>query len=836
MRGAWGLLSTSYKFLCDRRENGRMDPAMRVSLPGCDVRVPPGDITLRLSVSGSGWFLDVGGESRQVLCGDVDSFVASLLKSSTKRQLGLAVSSVIPGLCLGPALNLAVDAMVSKRIHGEDGRTLIRTDERIAICSRAHSLRDHLAESRLRFGRGAEFPFMSFPTFRVKRNGESAPARFGRNGQQTKFELFTSSPQFLFYDLSPLHITEDVPQCAVLLAELFESDGPQYVERLLAFARACRARYIFPIISYHDVEKRRLLEGQGFAVTTVTKGAGTARPDFTFASLCLATPAKTQFNVFSCSEPIAMAIEIDRAYRTLSEMWRICGNLQQPRQLRKAWSILDELSAAPSTIATLETVRRDAPRVTTLGFAIEKLAYLDCGELPTSMQSSLNLRWPHMCESLKSICESLRKHNPVMERVVDLIINAQQPTTVLTRSDTAGEALRRDLMFEWGWKDDGLVKIGSAATLSRERTTARHIVAVGFNPVSRPQVHWSLLPETFDVVTYPHMLARLAEYQALVRRNAAALLPKSNVEVLTSLRGSQAVEETKAPAFDFAYSDLATQIASFASARSATSVSGEQLADLLAEEDMVLVDPVSSDPSLGTDSEPTSALDEQEGGHVVIHFAGGEEHRAPIDAVFAALPADSEEMVKLRAADLSAGDRIVLLSEDEHRSVYALIAERTRHLFPMNERALELWALATDLLRGEYPPNDPVAVETFCQRLEAEHCRRGRQSMRNWLNGRVFAPEATDDVEIMLRVAQTPGSTREIAQVVAMELGHYRNFRRTIGRAIVRRTVRLVDGRASRSRLDDEIDEVLELCDVRVVERVDVIHPNPQPSQMQLPI
>ena len=36
-----------------------------------------------------------------------------------------------------------------------------------------------------------------------------------------------------------------VPECAVVLAELAEPDDPQYIERLMTFARACRARFVF---------------------------------------------------------------------------------------------------------------------------------------------------------------------------------------------------------------------------------------------------------------------------------------------------------------------------------------------------------------------------------------------------------------------------------------------------------------------------------------------------------------------------------------------------------------------------------------------------------------
>ena len=128
-----------------------------------------------------------------------------------------------------------------------------------------------------------------------------------------------------------------------------------------------------------------------------------------------------------------------------------------------------------------------------------------------------------------------------------------------------------------------------------------------------------------------------------------------------------------------------------------------------------------------------------------------------------------------------------------------------------------------ELVREEFPPGDPTAVEAFCKRLEDDHCGRGRQSMRNWLNGRTHAPEAPEDVGILLRVAGTPGDAVALAKIVSTELDRYRNFRRSIGRAIVRRTVMRAGGRPSRSRLDKEIDEALELCDVREIESVDII-------------
>jgi hypothetical protein len=787
---------------------------------------PSGDLASRLSVASSGWFHEAAGARRQLIVGDADALVASLFKSSPKRHFGIAVSSVLPGLCLGPALNLAVDAMVSRHLHGVDGRTLVRTDDRIAVVSRSHSLRDYLAESTLRFGREA-FPFMSFPTFRLKRSGEGEPARFGRDGNRSRVEAFTESPRFLFYDLSPLNGLDSVPECAIVLAELAESDGPKYIERLLTFARACHARFVFPIVSYHDAEKRRVLAEHGFTIVTVTKGAGTAEPDFTFSALGAATPATSRLTVISCDDPSAAALAIDQAYRMLRDMWRICGN-QQPMQLRRAWNLLDEMTASPAFIMTLETVRRDAPGITTITFALNKLTYLDCTALPAHVQASLNLRWPHLCEMLSDIYKMLCSRNPVAEKVVERISDADGPLTVMTRSDTAAQALQRDLIFSWGWKDDGSVRIGSTPALCRARIVARNVLAVGFNPTFRPQLYWSVLPSNLEVVTYPHGLSALAEYQALLRQSIVRVLPKANVDVLLPLRGASNVNVTKAPVFDLDYADLSAPIAAFSTLRrTAAALTKDDPSALVTEDEVAFADIEAAERERDLDSEPTAATEEQEaeGPYIVMHFVGGGEHRAPLNAPFAVLPADSEELVRLQATELSQGDRIVLLSEEEHKSVYALIAERTKHLFPMDDRALDLWDTAMELVRAEYPPRDPIAVEAFCKRLEDDRCGRGRQSMRNWLNGRTHAPEAPEDVGILLRVAGTPGDAVALAKIVSTELDQYRNFRRSIGRAIVRRTVTRAGGRPSRSRLDEEIDEALELCDVREIESVDIIEP-----------
>lgn len=789
--------------------------------------MPPGDMAMRLSASGSGWFLDADGHSRQVLCGDVDALVGSLLKNSHRRLLAISVSSVLPGLCLGPALNLAVHAMASSRNQGADGYVPLRTDERIAIVSRSHSLRDYLAESTLRFGLKS-FPFMQFPTFRLRRNGEVEAARFGRKEDRRRVTPFTESPEFLFYDLSPLHLTDGLPDCAIVLAELSESDRPDYIDRLMEFARASHARHVFPIVSYHDAEKRRLLEGLGFTIITVTKGTGSDAPDFTFASLTAATPTKTRFGVICCDQPTATAVVIDSAYRMLRDLWRLCGSLPQPRQLRTVWSLLDEMSAAPSSLQTLEAIRRDAPGVTTIRFGLEKSAHLDCTGLPNHLQDAFTLRWPHLRELLFEIYDQLYVRNPVGDTLIERILDASSSLTVMTRSDTAAAALQRDLLFNWEWKNkDGAVRIGAAATLCRQRTISRNLLAVGFNPNSRPQLYWSGLPANFEVITYPHALAALAEYQTLLRRSVADLLPKNNGAALTTLLSSHDVRITKATVFELECTDLSTSISAFAAVRrTASATLKDDPSALLTEDEIGLMDIVVGDVDRAPESEPTAAAEEQvEGPFVVIHFAGGSEHRAALTTSFAVLPADTEELVKLTAGELSQGDRIILLSEDEHRSVYGLIAERTRHLFPMDDRTLELWDAAKDLLRAQYPPDQPSAIEAFCQRLEGERCRRGRQSMRQWLSGRVLAPEAAEDVEILLRVAGNPGDTAAIAKIVSAEIERYRNFRRTIGRAIVRRTVTRAERRAVRGRLEEEIDEVLELCDVREVEGVDVFEP-----------
>ena len=803
---------------------GTTSPAGFVPVPGCSLFIPVRDLTRRLSDRDAGWFQNTENGSRTVDYGDNDALVSWILKSSEQNHVGLAVSSVIPGLSLGPALNFALDSFVKKQFN-RDGA--VRTDERIAVVSRSHAIRDYLAESVFALAQEM-IPFMAVPTFRLKRNGDAVPARFGRY-DTASFRTLKDIPAFLVYDLCPLDYANRMPPCAIVVAELAEHDTIEYAERLIKFAEASHSRAVFPIISYHDIEKRRWFESRGFTFVVATMPSGTSSPDFSFSKLSAATPPRTKLSVVACFDPISTALAIDGAYRLLREMWRACGSQQVPNQLRHAWSLLDELTAAPCRIATLEAVRRDSPRVTTIRYAIERLDYIDSSGLSADASTSIVLRWPHFIDAIKCVYDALYSRNPLYEKLAERVVDTTGTLTVLTRSDTAAAALRRDLMFDWGWQDEGNIRIGSTARLCRERIIARNIAAVGFNPGFRPHQYWAMLPESIEIFTYPHMLAAIADYQNYAGQNGVLALPTANEKALAELFDPELLLATGAPAYQLDCSDLSAEMRAFAShlhaSKSASQSSGESLYD---EKDFGLDDvtgPVASRPELRAEPTAIDLGDSEELAYVIVRLESGDLRKVPADAVFAVVPADSDELVKLKASALSQGDRVVLLSQDEHRSAFSLISERTRHLFPIDERALGLWESTIERLRAEYPPGEVDGVDRFCMRLEAEQCPVGRQSMRNWLQGRVHAPESSRDIAILMRVAGVAGDLATIAEAVSHELDAYRNFRRTIGRAIARRTVQRMDGRVARGRLDEEIDEVLELCDIHTVESVETLDP-----------
>ena len=155
-----------------------------------------------------------------------------------------------------------------------------------------------------------------------------------------------------------------------------------------------------------------MLAQHGFTIVTVTKGAGTAGPDFTFSALAADTP-RSRLTVISCDDPSDTALAMTRAIGSFAT----CGGsaASSNRAIRKAWNLLDEMTASPALIATLEL----PPRCTSHyhhRVRAEKLAYLDSDALPSNVQVSLNLRWPHLCEMLIEIYKMLCSRNPVARK------------------------------------------------------------------------------------------------------------------------------------------------------------------------------------------------------------------------------------------------------------------------------------------------------------------------------------------------------------------------------------------------------------------------------------
>lgn len=809
-----------------------------VALPGCDVRVPRDGLVARLSEFGCGWSQVSGFDRRALTLGMLDAAAIAVLKSaSPSGKVALSVARVEPGISLGPAMILALTALVSP--HGFDTSPFpIRNGDRVAIASRSHAVRDLLAESVLKFG-SHETRVCQFPTFRIKRNGELSEAYFGRIPVRARPKLFQESVHFVLYDFIPMR-SEAValPKCEVVLAELSETDRPDVVDRLFAFADSVQASTVLPIVNFHDLQKRKRLEERGFTVLAIQSESGIADATPTFRGIDLASPAFCDVLVTPCGLDSSSARALAMANAAMADVWKACaGRGESPPILRTAWRLLDDLATAPVPLQTVEAVRRDTPGITTIGHAIERLGRFDVNSLAPQIRDAFLLRWGRVRDLIEAAYRAVMDENPLYEPLVERIVDAREPLFVGLASSSAAAALRRDLLVGYGWQDEGLVTIGSSVALARKRSVTRNLLAVGFDGFYRPQMHFSGLPQKFEILTYPHLLAKMIAYKSMLDAAFTRDVPRSNAAAFCISFGGTNVKATGKPVARVQFDVPASAALRFASdLKAVESAEATSSNDVLGDETLDVyggVEGIADSIDDVSDEEPSRADGSSDVDMLMVRMTDGSIHRYRDGDEFIVLPADDEVALTRSARELEPGDRLVLLDDGEHKSVFRLIVDQTRHLVNVDDRALQRWEDAMDAVRSRFPPADADARDAFCAALEDAGCRRHRATMRTWIIGKSMAPESSEDVAFILRLAGFQGDHGAAAEVLADELNVVRHFRRSIGRGVVRRLAQRATGREARGRLDEEIDEVLDLCEVRIVESVAA--PGAEDASMMLP-
>lgn|GEM_PF-5994397 len=775
-------------------------------LNGVTINIPRDYVAALLGGDRTEWLLETDGGARHIPIGELDALLWSAVRQAlhTRVSLCIAVPRVQPGVVLGPALGLAVSAVFRHvGILPSHKAAQLRAGERIAIATRQLRVRDMLAESCVHGNDNLRM--CAFPTSRLTRTGELRSGFYGGlpKGKRPK-ELFESSAHFELYDLATLPANIHWHPCRIVLAELYEHDGVDYIARLQRFIAGVEAASAIVFISECDVSKLDYLSSAGFEVLNLHANAPSADASLpSLASINSMAHASVEYSVRFIADLNPQALALYDAHLQLRAALDSCAG-GGPRFLSDAWRCLDALSCAAAPIAALERARKAIGRKT-LAWELEKLREPRVLAGENHLAQILRPAWSHVIDALDAAYESLKIENPFSNELIDRILYAEPGVVVALNDVAAMTALKSELLLEYGWSSNEVL-IDHLSELSRNRVCADRVIAVGIDGNHRKaNALWSLLPRCVDVVTYPHLQKRherwlaglddrLQREHSLTRNTAEKLWPGTvqNNELLP-LKIVGDISSTNHAAIQATLRERQNRKWSFA----------EPLSTDISEDGVW---------STAENDEETSVLDEED--TLVVIFVDGHEHRFPVSAEVLVL--DGDEAIPRLVRNLKSGETVIYLAVgQEQRSAFQVIRDRTRDLVDVDDRALRRWSETLLILRNKYEYADVAQRRAFVSAARSAGASKGDAAIEGWLLETRIAPRDQPDVCALLTLAGNT-SARELAAAIHPEINKLRAFNRRLGKRIRYR----LSG-ASRTDHDDAvltaIDEFLEQTETREV-------------------
>ena len=566
------------------------------------MRLAPDWLFDRMAAPGQGWHIqnEHGDQWPSPALLDLAVIKAASTLAQQGGRLAVGVPSVVTGIALGPAIYTAINALIqgdSVRQSRVSGFTPfpLPPNGPIVVASRSHAVRDLLAESLVTF-RQSQWRLCQFPTFRLTRTGDLEPGIYGRLSRLQRprpQEILRTATPLVLYDYWPFAQTAKLSKAGAVFAELAENDGYSTIERLLDLLDRTQPGFAMAILNYNDVEKRRRLahlgfqflaaqslepqtqlspapgtERRPFVISTPTTLSGRAAPETThllpsFGSVDKRSPKRADVTFMALPPDSTVSEALAEAFKLLSEMHsRVSHTDTYPLPLTRAWYVLDHLASCPISLERYEQLRKRDPREYSLGFRLEKMEYVDWGNVPRELQGTLRLNWPHILEKLKVAYAALWETNPKWWAIAETILDAQESLGVLLPNRLAAQGLRDEMLIEFGWKDyDSHVQVRSFSEARRNEERFDHITLLGnWKDWQRP-LFFGCLPQQIDVVGYEYEACvldkRLRSIQADIDTNMVA----TNRALLSSLFGAQAVEHTESTEHSLGWNAAAIQTA-----------------------------------------------------------------------------------------------------------------------------------------------------------------------------------------------------------------------------------------------------------------------------------
>jgi hypothetical protein len=802
-----------------------------VDLPGCSVSVAPDVLFGRMAARGQGWSVQNEHEDFRPALSSLDLLILEAIRRAAQRRsrLAIGVSRVAVGMVLAPVIYAALRALIQhdrpNTGTAENGYPL-QSGDRLMIASRSHAIRDLLAESVLTF-QGLRTRLAQFPTYRLGRDGALKPAVFGRlpwTQRPPPEQMLRTATPLVVYDFWPLPPEMRLPQVAAVFAEVTEQDRADSVERLGELIERSGAGSAIAIINFNDVGKRKQLAALGFdfmaARTTAEGRENELQPTFTGVDR---VAPKTHRVIFqSVAEDAPAAKPLTEAFQLLAEVHgRAPSDEPYPMALGKAWYVLDQLAGCPSSLQHYEALRRLDPYSQSLRFRIDRLEHLGFGPMPGAVRGALMTRWPHVIGLLRAAYDLLLESNPKWWPLAETVLYADAPLGVLLGNRLQAQALREDLLVEFGWSEDGSpVRIRSIAAARRADERFDKILLLSHWSDHQRALLFSLLPGDVWVLGYPFEAPLLEKRLQVMRLDLDVTLASSTRQTLGGLLGVRVRSADEYGRSAVQWDGQAVAAARESARRYWNRPCDQERAD--SEDELLFERAAARASESNSDSAAEDDADSEEIETVTILFTDGVSLTVATDRELLVLPVGASATEQRFAPDVRPGERVLLLSSGEHGDLFTAALARTSHLMDTDRRVLTRWRDGLVAVRHRFPPRVRGTGPRFVEALRELGCTRDPATTRGWLEGSTLAPREAADIARILRLAGSFADPDLWAGMIDREISAVRGFHSRIGRRIGRR---MLGEAESSDRIDQEIDELLEQTDLRTVEIVGAVEP-----------
>ena len=157
------------------------------------------------------------------------------------------------------------------------------------------------------------------------------------------------------------------------------------------------------------------------------------------------------------------------------------------------------------------------------------------------------------------------------------------------------------------------------------------------------------------------------------------------------------------------------------------------------------------------------------------------------------------DLEELTPKNLEPGSLIVILDDDERKTLLQLILEVYNFEEFMDQKLVEHWQSKL----AEYIEYHDTQLEEFYQRYKEYGGKRKKETVKGWTKGSVLGPQNESDLRIIAKIIEDEYLFEEY-KIMYLEIEKLRRIHRTVGKMIKKIATIMITGRINMSKLSFE--------------------------------